>query len=166
MKRTRKLQFVHQDAERCAALGMTAIEIADHLGLNRSTVGRWFKKGKLKKPDVALSEKEQAPARQSPADWARSMREGCVLDATDEQLVSLGESALSLSRDVTVSAQVQLSAGAQFRAIAKQLAISVRLAAAAQPVPQPKAVNEQPARRLSLARKPVTDPRKGLMAIK
>lgn len=158
MKRTRKLNFVRQDAERLAALNMSPAEIAKELDVNKSTVTRWFASGKLKKPEPnALF--SPAPARQSPADWAKSMREEFLLSSTDEQLVTLGEQALSLSRDVTVSSVVQLSASASFRAIAKQLAIATSRTAAKVPEQPKKAVNEAPARVLKMARRPVRDPR-------
>lgn len=158
MKRTRKLAFVRQEAERLAALGQSPADIAKALAVNKSTVTRWFASGKLKRPEPnALF--VQAPARQSPADWARSMRDEFMLSSTDEQLVTLGEAALSLSRDVTVTAAVQLSASAQFRAIAKQLAIATSRTAAAMPESQKKTVNERPARVLKMTRKPIPDPR-------
>ena len=90
----------------------------------------------------------------------RDLQEGLGLTpSTDEQLVTLGEAALSLSRDVTVTAAVQLSASAQFRAIAKQLAIATSRTAAAMPEPQKKTVNERSARVLKMTRKPIPDPR-------
>lgn len=158
MKRTRKLSFVRQEAERLAALGQSPADIAKALDVNKSTVTRWFASGKLKKPEPnALF--NPAPPRQSPAGWAQSMRAEFMLSSTDEQLVTLGESALSLSRDVTVSAVVQLSASASFRAIAKQLAIATSRTAAKAPEQPKKAVNEAPARVLKMTRKPLRDPR-------
>jgi transposase len=158
MKRTRKLSFVRQEAERLAALGQSPADIAKALDVNKSTVTRWFASGKLKRaePNPLFV---QAPARQSPADWARSMREEFMLSSTDEQLVTLGEAALSLSRDVTASPVVQLSASASFRAIAKQLAIATSRTAAKMPEQPKKAVNESPARVLKMTRKPQRDPR-------
>jgi transposase len=124
MTRTRKWEFVKQEANRLVGLGLTAQAIADKLEVNKSTVTRWIAAGKLTRPPAR--ELPAVPPRQAPAAWAKSVRAEYALDSTDEQLVTLGEAALSLSRDMTVSAQVQLTAGDRFRAIVKQLQLGTR----------------------------------------
>lgn len=47
LRKTRKWGFVEQEARRLADLGMTPLDIAKRLGLNRSTVQRWMHAGKL-----------------------------------------------------------------------------------------------------------------------
>ncbi len=155
MSRTRKWSQNEQEATRLAAIGATPLEIAKHLGLNKSTVTRWFQAGKLTRGQKTQTIAPVMP-RQSPAEWAKAIRSEYALDATDEQLVTLGEQALSLTRDVTVSAPVQLNAARTFQSIAKQLAITTRQAALEKPIETP----EQPAKKNPpVDRKPAGDPR-------
>lgn len=163
MRRTRKWSFVAQEALRLHGLGLSEREIAAQLDVSKSTVTRWKAKGKL--PRVVVSNPEPAnpvQARQTPAEWAKSVREEYALDATDDQLVTVGETALRLSLDLTVAPAVRMTAAGRFQAIVRQLALVTRRAPAE--VREPVAVNEQP-KRPALVRRPKVDPRKGLMAI-
>jgi hypothetical protein len=165
MKRTRKWAYVAQEASRLTALGLKPSEIAAQLEVSKSTVTRWIAKGKL--PRIVVSNPEPAnpvQARQTPAEWATSVREEYALDATDDQLVTLGESALRVSFDMAATAPVRLVAAGRFQAIVRQLALVTRRATAEQ-VSAPVAVAAPPKRPV-LVRRPKADPRKGLMAIK
>jgi hypothetical protein len=165
MKRTRKFVQMQQEALRLTALKMTPREIATHLEVSKSTVTRWIAAGKL--PRVVVSNPEPSmlvPGRLEPAAWAKSVRDEYALDTSDDALVTLGEAALSLTRDVTASSAVQLSAAREFRAILKQLALPTRRAAAE--VAAPVAVNDTPKRPVLVRRRAATsDPRKGPMGI-
>lgn len=169
MRRTRKWAFVEQEATRLAALGLSPAEIAIHLEVNKSSVTRWIASGKLKVPAKVVS-MTPVVARQSPAEWAKSVREEYALSPTDEQLVTLGEAALSLSRDITAKASVQLNAGARFQSIAKQLDLLPKKGAIAeqqQPVavnggaPEPERTTNPPVRRRASG-----DPRRGMALVK
>lgn len=142
IRRTRKWKFYEQEAQRLANLGLSPADIAVRLEVNKSSVTRWIAAGKLKVPDKVVSIMPVI-ARLAPAEWAKAVRDEFALSATDEQLVTLGEAALLLSRDATAKASVQLNAGARFLAIAKHLDVLPRKDAGKQ-LEQPKAVNETP----------------------
>lgn len=147
---------------------MSPAEIAERLELNKSTVTRWIASGKLTVPTKVVTIGPPS-ARMSPAEWAKAVRDEYALTPTDEQLVTLGEAALSLSRDMTAKASVQLNAGARFLAIAKHLDVLPRKEAAKQ-LEQPKAVNETPAAPDRKSNPPVrrrskTDPRDSFMRV-
>ena len=125
IRKTRKWSFVAQEAQRFANLGLSPADIAIRLEVNKSTVTRWISSGKLTVPAKVVS-LTPVVARMSPAEWARAVREEYALSPTDEQLVTLGEAALSVSRDMTAKASVQLNAGARFLAIAKHLDVLPR----------------------------------------
>lgn len=168
IRRTRKWKFYEQEAQRLADLGLSPADIAVRLEVNKSTVTRWIAAGKLKVPTKVVSI-TVAVARMSPAEWAKAIREEYALSPTDEQLVTLGEAALSLSRDITAKASVQLNAGARFLAIAKHLDVLPRKDAAKEQE-QPKAVNDTPAAPARTANPPVrrrskADPRDSFMRV-
>lgn len=166
MSRTRKFEQMQQEALRLSALKMKPSEIAEHLEVSKSTVTRWIAQGKL--PRVVVSNEPVTPVspRMSPAEWARSVRTEYRLDATDGALVTLAESALSLSRDITVSASVQLSAAGRFQQIVRQLALVTRRTAAEEATPAPVAATGTPTPRPRLVTRPKTDPRAAMMGIK
>lgn len=171
MKRTRKWKFVEQEATRLIALGFSAADIAERLEVNKSSVTRWIASGKLKVPDKVVT---MAPptVRLSPAEWAKSVRGEYALSPTDEALVTLAESALSLSRDMTATASVQLAAGREFRAYAKQLDVLPKRGVAAAEQQQPAAVNGDapavPERKTNppVRRRSTADPRALLTRVK
>jgi len=154
MKRTRKWGFVRQEAARLADLGLAPSLIAKRLGVDKSSVTRWIAAGKLKAPTKRTRRFPSPPASgaevarnpKSPAEWAAAVRAEYQLDATDDQLVTLGESALLLSRDMDAKAHVRLAAAARFQAIAKQLALVARVEAGVEAPPEPVQAPEQPAR--------------------
>jgi hypothetical protein len=67
-------------------------------------------------------------SEQTPAQWVKSVRETYALDATDEQLVSMAETALLVSRDPAASPALRFQAMREFRATVKQLALVTRKA--------------------------------------
>jgi hypothetical protein len=157
VKRTRKWAFVAQEATRLAELGLPSSDIARRLGVNSSTVRRWVSSGRLARPTVVAA---VAQVRQSPEEWARDVRATYDLDATDDQLVVMAETALRRALDPLQPASVQLSAMGRFQAIVKQLALVARKAAEAAPE-EPKAKPQaRPMRR------PGADPRNLLQAVK
>lgn len=158
MRRTRKWGYVEQEAKRLAGAGLSPREIAKKLDLSKSTVTRWIKAGKLSRGATGKGPHVNAPARQSPSEWAKSVRDEYALDSTDEQLVTLGESALSVSRDMTVTAQLQLAAGARFAAIVKQLNLPMRRATA-EPEDGEKPAATAAKKNPVVVRKPAGDPR-------
>jgi transcriptional regulator with XRE-family HTH domain len=141
MKRTRKWTFVAQEATRLTELGLSPREIAQRLGLSKSTVTRWIAAGKLIKPAVTAQEQPwDLLGSQTAVEWAAIVRKDYALDATDDQLVSLAEAALTAARDPQTDVRLALVAMGRFQAIVKQLALVPRLVveepdAAAEPAP-------------------------------
>lgn len=129
MKRTRKWQYVRQEAERLAGLGLSAREIARRLEIHESSISRWIKAGKLtisqgSRPAGLTSSR----GGQTAAEWAAAVREAFDLDATDEQVVDLAESALLVARDPNTPGSLRLQAMGRFQALVKQLALVARVA--------------------------------------
>jgi hypothetical protein len=133
------------------------------LEVQRSTVQRWMAAGKL------TDTRHGAPRRSAPgarpasaAQWAASVRAAYALDATDEELVTMGEAALRIVHDPREPRPVQLNAMGRFLAIVKQLALA---APAAETKPEPVAEPEpQPPARVM--RRAGADPRTFLQAVK
>lgn len=164
MKRTRKWTFVAQEAQRLAGLGLSPVEIATRLDVRRETVQRWMAAGKL--PDTRRGARAARAATvtgkaATPAAWAKAVRAAFALDATDEQIVGLAESALLLARDPAAATAERLSAMGRFQALVKQLALVARLA---DEKPEPMVKKAAPAR--AVARRPVVDTRNILTAVK
>lgn len=155
MKRTRKWSYVEQEAKRLSALGLDQSAIAKRLGVNKSTVNRWVAAGKLTVPKrLTLS-----GTGQNPGSWAASVRKDYALDASDDQLVTIGEAALGMALDPSLAAHVRMTAAGRFQAILRQLALVARRAdvESERPVkPEPKPEPVMPRR---------VDPRKVLMTV-
>lgn len=163
MSRTRAWVFVEQEAKRLAALGLTPREIAGKLGVNKSSVTRWIAAGKLTvtpKPSIPTS----ATIRQSPLEWAASVRDAYQLDPTDDQLVTLGEQALALSLDEQVSVAGRMAASTRFQAIVRQLALPMRGSEAQQPAETP-AESPAEAPKRPVVQRSSADPRGILTAV-
>jgi hypothetical protein len=169
MKRTRKWSYVEQDAIRLAGLGLSPLEIAKRLGVNKSTVTRWIASGKLGKKASRRAAQTKVltlatTGGKSPAAWVSAVRKDYQLDATDGQLVDLAKAALTMAQDRKLKPRERLSAMAEFRANVKQLALVARGAESASPqgeappAPVAEAPRPQPVQR--------ADPRKILMAVK
>jgi hypothetical protein len=110
----------------------SAIAAAERLGVHRATVYRWEEADRAPggcpralPPDV----------RQSPAEWAATMRRDYVLDASQAQLVMLGEVALGLAQDTAHAAPTRLLAAGRFQAITKQLERCEGVTPTASPIP-------------------------------
>lgn len=174
MKRTRKWQFVAQEATRLAKLGLSPKEIAKKIDVRRSTVQRWMAAGRIldtRQGARSARAKRLLPrtSKIKPSMWASKVRREYQLDATDDVLVTLGDKMLTIANDPNESASVKATATARFQSIAKQLALVARQADAApelEPRPSPPeqaAPRRTPEREV---RRPAVDPRKILMAVK
>lgn len=130
MKRTRKWAFVAQEAKRLADLGLAPLDIATRLNVRRSTVQRWMAAGKLNDTRKAARAGRTPTVNTitKPSEWAAAVRRDYALDATDDQLVTLGEAALGKALDKDQSVSVQLQAMRTFQGLVKQLALVARVA--------------------------------------
>ena len=122
-------------SHRFKALGNVAVTVesaatvqaaADALGVNRSSVTRWISSGLVPRPGGQRASKRKGPVvagpRQSPAAWARGVRRAYTLTGTEQQLVDLAVSALSLARDETARPADRLAAMSRFQSLTRQLA--------------------------------------------
>jgi transposase len=162
MKRTRKWEYVKQEALRLAALGLSPYAIAKRLELSHSTVTRWKHAGKL---DWDPGQKPIRPVTvpQTPERWAAEVRKLFALDATDDQLVTQAQQALELAYNMAESATTRLSAMGRFQSIVKQMALVTRsagLESASTPEPD-KRMAPRP-----MVRRSGVDPRSVLQAVK
>jgi hypothetical protein len=132
VKRTRKWAFVAQEARRLADLGLTPQEIAKRLGegVNRSTVQRWMAAGKIRDNRRGAKGEKLASFTllRKPSEWATDVRKEYALDSTDDQLVTLAESALGISLDVDQPKPVRLNAMRTYQGLVKQLSLITRAA--------------------------------------
>lgn len=158
MKRTRRWEFVKQDVLRLARLGQSDLEIALAIGLDRATVFRWRKSGKLGVPTEEREPVMPVTRGRTPEEWAKAVRESYALDATDEQLVDMAEAALLVWKDAERSPAVRFQAMREYRATVKQLRLVAR-AVDAQPKP-----DEPKRQRFAIPRRSGADPR-GLLAV-
>lgn len=156
MKRTRKWSFVAQEAERLAGLGLSPAEISRQLGVNRSTVNRWMKAGKLTRGQPRRYSSEVPTA---PVEWAAAVRRDYALDATDEQLVTCAQQALEVSYNMAETSATRMNAMGRFQAIVKQLALVTRH-------PEEKPEPEKKPERPVIQRRSGVDPRGVLQALK
>lgn len=162
-RRTRRWEFVKQDALRFASLGLSADEIAERLDVDRATVFRWKKAGKLT-VHVQLPRGPLVVTNgETPAQWAASVRAAYALDATDDQLVTMAETALLLWRDPNAAPSLRFQAMREFRATVKQLALVARSAPDEKPVP---AVEPPKRKTFTVQRRSGDDPRALLTAVK
>jgi hypothetical protein len=162
MRRTRKWSYVAQEATRLADIGLAPVEIATRLEVTRSTVQRWMAAGRLTDTRHGARTRSSAVQPKSAAEWAAAVRAAYALDATDEELVTMGEAALRKVHDPRESPQVQLNAMGRFLAIVKQLALVARAAEATAPVP----IEEPKTAPAASVRRPGVDPRNLLQAVK
>lgn len=160
-----------QEATRLAELGLSSREIAGRLNVTTATVNRWKQAGKL--PRTRGTVGEGVPVGvvtpgQTPAEWAAAVRAEFDLNPTDGQLVTLGEAALAMSLNPTVTPQVRMNATGRFLAVAKQLALVARAAALKDAETSPVEPAEEPKKKFParVERRTGADPRTILMAVK
>lgn len=163
MKRTRKWEYVKQEATRLAELGLGSAEIALRIQVDTATVNRWFKAGKLarREPVRQGSAAVADTRRKSPAEWAASVRDDYSLSDTDDQLVTMAEEALATALSKTEGISSRLTAMRTFQGLVRQLALVAKVVEVPEdePAPEPK-----PAPRV--LRPTGTDPRIALMVVK
>lgn len=157
MKRSRKWEFVKQEAMRLADLGVGSREIAHRIGVVTTTVDRWFKAGKLKRPTGIIGQTASGEV-QSPGEWAAGVRGEYSLSPTDDQLVTLAEASLVAAHDMLTPASSRLSAMRTFQGLVRQLTLVAK-------VVEVPAEEPQEERRLPL-RPTGSDPRLKLMVVK
>lgn len=156
MKRTHKFQSLGDVQGVLDAAGQIA-SAAKQLGVERSTLYRWIKAGKLKAPAGTHAGEIPPPGQdQSPEEWAAHVRETAALDGTGLALLSLAARALTMAQNEP-KPETQLSAMARFQQLVRQL--SLRTGA-------PVEVGPSKTRPMTSDRPYRADPRALLMAVK
>jgi transposase-like protein len=126
--RPRKFQRTVAAVERVAS-AKSISEAARDLDVDRSTIHRWIKDGKVKPPRArrrlagnggsTLNTGVESPI--SPADWAGAVRGTYDLSESEQELVNLGMVALGMAKDVALKPEIRLAAAARFAALLRQL---------------------------------------------
>ncbi len=126
MKQTHKLKALSNVAETVAAASsLTAA--ARYLGVNRSTLHRWIRAGKVAVPAAARPTKRTGLPRgaagpgQTPEGWARAVRRAYTLTGTEQQLLVSATDALTIARDHAARAETRLAAMGRYQALVRQL---------------------------------------------
>jgi transposase-like protein len=134
MKKTHRFQSLGDVAAVISAAPNIAAA-ARQLGVDRSSVSRWIKAGKIQRPvgvrlaapptnSPITARAGNAPQRERTSkggSWARWVRRTYDLSATDETLVDLADRALAMARNAAVAPEVQLRATARYQALVRQL---------------------------------------------
>jgi len=128
---------VGPEARRLAARGLSPLEIAEALGVDRSTIQRWMAAGKIDDTRTTRTSDPASPLAAAAAlpalAWAAAIRASCTLDNTDEKLVALADLALSVAENPAEQSSIRLAAAGRFQSLTKQLATRIRPTAEAPP---------------------------------
>lgn len=125
MKQTWRFRSLSGDAVVVMATARTVTAAATALGVDRGTVHRWIKAGKV--PAPRGRKRGPAPSGdvaafpQSPEEWARWARETFVLTGTEAALLDLAVLALQIAWDQTQKPEVRLSAAGRYQRLVQQL---------------------------------------------
>ena len=163
MKRTHKLRALG-DVDAVLRSAPSKAEACKRLGINRTTLERWIKAGKVApigaKERAASAASAMPSSAVSPDDWAASVkREQPDLTATDLQLLELARLALLTARDPKERIENRHAAVTRFQALVKHMHLTVEPMTKPSEPPRPTFVPRP-------ARVAVGDPRKALMAVK
>jgi hypothetical protein len=126
VKKTWRFRALSGDVARVMATSTSLGAAATALGVDKSTVFRWVKAGKVPAPG-ARRRRRAAPAAdtgggpQSPAAWATWARQTFVLSGTEAALLDLAVDALTLARDPAQKPEVRLNAAGRFQQLVRQL---------------------------------------------
>lgn len=100
------------------------------LGVNRSSIQRWIRAGKVPPFSPSPRAPRLAPTSQQPerepepvatAGWAASVRAAYDLTATELELLALAERARTIALDDTQKPETQLAAAGRFQTLIRQL---------------------------------------------
>jgi hypothetical protein len=135
MKRTWVLRSLVGEVGEVMATAPSLAAAAARLGVDRSSVCRWVKAGRI--PPPAGRQRRRPPADSvtaatgltdtpvPPAGWAAAVRAAYELNASEAELVRLAETALALAHDAAQPAAVRIQAMRAFSALLRQLDLEV-----------------------------------------
>jgi len=161
-KRSHKLAAMG-GAGATVASSASIADAAARLGVERSTVWRWVKAGKVPPPGTGPIDPEQLPALaiaaggQTPEEWAATVRDGHELTGTEIALVGLAADALRVARDGQITESVRLLAMGRYQSLVKHLHLEQHGKKQAEP---------ESSRVVLPTRRVTHDPRRILQAVK
>lgn len=144
MKRTHKLRTLAGDVDAVLAAAPNLSAAARTLGVDRSTLTRWFQKGKVTKPargglrrlaetapDTARDTETESTLAAAPATddagptmtttWGAGIVAAYDLSPTERVVVAMADDAWRLAHDPTVKPEVRLTAMSKFLALERRL---------------------------------------------
>jgi DNA-binding transcriptional regulator YdaS (Cro superfamily) len=161
MKKTHKLRGL-SNVDQVVADAPSLVEAAHRLGVDRSTLWRWIKAGKVLAPrhwpapaSAAAREVYAAAVSQGVDGWATEVRAGRMCSPTDERLIDLAAETLRLATDSKTAPTTRLTAMGRFQQLVRQLRLDSEADAPSVPERRPQATPRVGA-----------DPRRMLMAVK
>ena len=123
MKKTWRFRSLPGDAAKVMASASSLATAAKALGVDKSTVFRWVKTGKLPAPGGRRrsSATTAAPAGLSAKAWRARVRRTYALDVNETVLVDMAAAALDIAQDPKARAETRLAAMRTFAALRRQL---------------------------------------------
>ena len=121
-KRTWRLRSMTGRAAEVMRSAPSLAAAAKALGVNKATVFRWVKAGKIPGPGGRRRAPTVPP---SPEGWAPTIRAAYLLDATETALVELADAALTMARDAAMKPADRLAAMARFAQLVRQIDLEV-----------------------------------------
>lgn len=133
MGRPRAFQRLGRDVQAVIDAAPSLAAAARQLGVDRSTLTRWFDSGKATRPGAAAKRpvKRTAPAAdpgvsalpRDPDAWATWVRQTYILDPSESAVLDLAAMALQIAHDPDTAAAVKLQAAGRFTALRRELAL-------------------------------------------
>jgi hypothetical protein len=126
-----KFRRLGKDIADVVASSPSQSEAARRLGVDRSTLHRWQKAGKVAPPAGRPKRTETAHATTgegetaTPEQWAAKVREEYAFNETESVLVDMAVMAMRLSQDATLTPSERLSAVGRYQQLLKQLDLEV-----------------------------------------
>jgi hypothetical protein len=124
VKKTWKFGALPVEAASIVASAGSYTAAALALGVDRSTVFRWQKAGKIPRPGGRRRHRPVAAVVDgppSPDQWAAWARQTFALSPTEDVLLAMAEGARTLAADLTQAPLVRLNAAGRFQQLVRQL---------------------------------------------
>jgi hypothetical protein len=124
-KATWRFRTLGPEAKRVVAAAPSLAAAARQLDLDVTTLHRWFREGKLTRPTNRRRRPHRAAAPSGPGGdrpaWRAAVGASHILTATEMELASLAERALTMARDPSLKPETQLQAMGRYQQLIKQL---------------------------------------------
>lgn len=125
MKKTWRFGTLQGDAADVMRSASSLGAAATRLGVDKSTVFRWVKSGKVPPPGgrrrAVSTGGNHPPGELSPEGWAASVRNSYALSPTEAELVGMAAVALEMAHDTGARPETRLAAMGRFQRLTRQL---------------------------------------------